>query len=109
MINAREKMVFAAGTWECRAQFAITKRAAKRDDAADNPEHEQREAGLNICNWNPRLVNTPVPMMLAMTIPQAVRNPIVRGGAVLREISSVLGATVRIDDGIVELVWPTLA
>src|SRR4051812_44672023 len=26
--------------------------------------------------WNPRLVKTPVPMMLAMTMPHAVRNPI---------------------------------
>src|SRR5438128_1704967 len=32
-------------------------------------------------NWNPRPVKTPVPMMLAITIPHAVTKPMVRGGA----------------------------
>jgi hypothetical protein len=30
--------------------------------------------------WNPRLVKTPVPMMFAITIPQAVKKPTVRDG-----------------------------
>jgi hypothetical protein len=43
--------------------------------------------------------------MLAITIPQAVKNPILRGGA---DDVSIPGATVRTDNGIVKLVWPTL-
>ena len=41
-------MVFAAGTRQRRAEFAVTKRAAKRRDSANDPKHEQREPGLYV-------------------------------------------------------------
>ena len=47
MINSREKMIFASGTRQCRAQFAVAKRTAECRDSADYPKHEQREPGLN--------------------------------------------------------------
>jgi hypothetical protein len=48
MINLREKMILAARTRERGAQFAVTKRTAKRRDSADDPEHKQRKPGLNV-------------------------------------------------------------
>src|SRR5947207_10437267 len=48
MINAREKMIFAARTRECGTEFPITKRATKRGDSAHDPEHQQRESGANV-------------------------------------------------------------
>src|SRR4029077_19337394 len=53
MINAGEKMVFAAGTWDGGVQLTITKRAAEGGDAADNPEQQQRETGLNMLQLEP--------------------------------------------------------
>ena len=48
MINLRKKMIFASGARQRGAQFAIAKRAAKRHDSADDPQHEQGEPGLNV-------------------------------------------------------------
>ena len=48
VINLREKMIFASGARQRGAQFAVAKRAAKRRDPADDPEHQQRESGLNV-------------------------------------------------------------
>src|SRR5437870_1168836 len=48
MINLREKMIFASGTRQRGAEFAITNRATKRRDSTDNPQHKQREPGLNV-------------------------------------------------------------
>ena len=39
MVDSREEMILAAGARQGGAQFAITKSAAKREDAADNPQH----------------------------------------------------------------------
>ena len=43
-------MIFAAGTRKRRAQLAVTKRATKRGDSTDDPEHEQGKAGLDVGN-----------------------------------------------------------
>jgi len=48
MINFREKMVFAPGTRQRGGEFAVTERAAERDNSTDDPEHQQREPRLNI-------------------------------------------------------------
>ena len=48
MINLREKMIFPSGTRQRGAEFAITNRATKRRDSTDNPQHKQREPGLNV-------------------------------------------------------------
>src|SRR4029077_20050017 len=48
MINLREKMIFAAGTRQRRAQFAIAERAAKGGDSADHPQHQQGKTGVNV-------------------------------------------------------------
>lgn len=50
MINLGKKMIFAAGPRQCRAQLAITKRAAKRGDSADDPKHQERKTRLDIGN-----------------------------------------------------------
>src|SRR5207237_5472446 len=47
MINPRQKMIFTSGTRQCSAQFAITERAAKRGDSANDPKHEQCKSRLN--------------------------------------------------------------
>ena len=49
MINLGEKMVFASGTRQRGSEFSVTKRAAKRSDSTYDPEHQQREARLNVC------------------------------------------------------------
>src|SRR4029453_10544947 len=41
-------MVFTSGARQRGAELAITKRAAKRGDSADDPKHEQRKSRLNI-------------------------------------------------------------
>src|SRR5260370_21727251 len=48
VVNLGEKMIFAPGTRERRAQFRVTKRAAKRCDSTDDPEHEQYESRMNL-------------------------------------------------------------
>ncbi len=42
-------MVFTPGARQRGAELAITKRAAKRRNAANDPKHEQRKPRLNIC------------------------------------------------------------
>ena len=41
-------MVLPSGTRQRGAEFAITKRAAKRRDSANDPKHEQRKSRLNV-------------------------------------------------------------
>src|SRR5260370_36936710 len=48
VVNLGEKMIFAPGTRERRAQFPVTNRAAKRCDSTDDPEHEQYESRMNL-------------------------------------------------------------
>ena len=48
MVNLGKKMIFAAGTRERGAELAVAKRAAKRSDSANDPKHDQREAGLDV-------------------------------------------------------------
>ena len=48
MINLRQKMVFATGTWHCCGEFAVTERPAERRDSTDEPKHQQRKSRLNI-------------------------------------------------------------
>ena len=48
MIDRRKKMIFAAGSRQCRAELAITQRAAKRDETADYPKEQEREPGTDI-------------------------------------------------------------
>ena len=43
MVDAGEKIIFAAGPGQCRGQFRVAERATKREDAADNPEHNERK------------------------------------------------------------------
>src|SRR2546430_16648164 len=43
-------MIFTARTRERSAQFAVTKRAAKRSDSANDPEHEQGKTRVKIDN-----------------------------------------------------------
>src|SRR6266481_7469143 len=40
-------MIFAARAWQGGAKLAIANRAAQRRDPAHNPEHQEREPGLN--------------------------------------------------------------
>src|SRR5215471_10595157 len=47
MICAQQKIVFAARARKHRGEFGVTSRSAKRHDAADQPEHDQREAGID--------------------------------------------------------------
>src|SRR5438128_10542857 len=51
MINLREKMVLPSGTRQRGAEFAITKRAAKRRHSANDPKHEQRKSRSNVRQW----------------------------------------------------------
>src|SRR4029077_8314701 len=39
MINLGQKMIFAAGTRKRGAEFAVAKRATKRGNSADDPQH----------------------------------------------------------------------
>src|SRR3982751_3563709 len=48
MIDPREKMVFAAGARQRGAELAITERTAKRRGSAYDPQHQQREPGLDV-------------------------------------------------------------
>src|SRR5207248_9676324 len=48
MIDLRQKMVFPAGTRQRRAEFAITKCAAKRGGSAYHPKHQKRKSRLNV-------------------------------------------------------------
>src|ERR1700731_5034592 len=48
MIDRGEKMIFATGPRQGGAQFSVTERAAKRDDAADQPQQEKREPRMNL-------------------------------------------------------------
>src|SRR4029077_2326566 len=41
VINLRQQMILASRARQCGAEFAVTKRAAKRRDASDHPEHQQ--------------------------------------------------------------------
>ncbi len=47
MICAQQKIVFAARARKHRGEFGVTSRPAKRHDAADHPEQDQREAGID--------------------------------------------------------------
>src|SRR5438477_12326789 len=53
MVNLGKKMIFATGTWKRGTELAVTKRAAKRSNSADDPEHDQRETGLNVGDLKP--------------------------------------------------------
>ena len=48
MIDLREKMIFTSGARQRGAEFAVTKRATKGRDSANDPKHEQRKSRLNI-------------------------------------------------------------
>src|SRR3984893_157657 len=54
MINLREKMVLASGAGQRGAEFAVAERATKRDDSADDPQHQQRKPRLNACQLKPK-------------------------------------------------------
>ena len=43
-------MIFATGSRERGAKLAVAKRAAKRSDSTDDPEHEQSKTGVNVGN-----------------------------------------------------------
>src|ERR1700737_3347110 len=53
VINLGKKMIFAAGTRQGRAQLAVGKGAAKRGDAANDPQHEECEPGMYIRQLKP--------------------------------------------------------
>ena len=44
MINSREKMIFASRSRQSWREFAVTKRAAERDNSTGDPEKNQGEA-----------------------------------------------------------------
>src|SRR4029077_14916346 len=48
MKGTPEEIVFAAGTRKHRAKFAVGEHTAQRDDAADDPEYEDRKARWDI-------------------------------------------------------------
>src|SRR5262249_13720294 len=50
MICAQQKIVFAARPRKHRGEFGVTSRSAKRHDAADHPEQDQRETGIDGLN-----------------------------------------------------------
>src|SRR5437660_7726915 len=42
-------MIFPSGPRQPGTEFAVTKRATERHDAANDPKQEQRESRLNVC------------------------------------------------------------
>ena len=46
MINAAKEIVFAAGSRQRCTELGIGQGPANRDDAANHPQHDQREPGL---------------------------------------------------------------
>lgn len=53
MIDGGEKVIFAPGTRERRAQLAVTKGAAEGNDSADDPEQNEGEAGMDVGHLKP--------------------------------------------------------
>jgi len=72
MIGAAQEM-YRRSSAETSREFAVRKHSAERDEAADGPKRQDREAGWEILDLKPRLVKTPTPTMSATTIAVATR------------------------------------